>query len=251
MTDIMKILHVKIIVIFARLLIIIGIIGFLSGVMIPSGLIPDSFEMPLGDLQGIAVDSEGNIYCGAQFYSRFQVYNAEGKFLYGKCFNSGRGTFKIKVNSDDKIEIMTYRGQRKYLFDKDGTLLNERKNLSTYKVGFEQVDDFYYYDKKQEITYQIKPILLPPVILAHSTLIAPFGSHVVKKDVSGKQTVIIKTPLYKWLFMGPFPSLLFILIGGLVYSIIIGKKVKLLFWTINKDGRDINSIDDMRVDKFS
>lgn len=246
----MKKLCVKIFVIFAYLLTIIGIIGFLSGFMIPSGLIPDSFEIPLGDLKGIATDSDGNIYCGAQFYSRFQVYNTEGKFLYGKCFNSGGGAFKIKINSDDKIEIMIYRGQRKYLFDKDGTLLYKRKNLSSYKVGFEQVDDFYYYDKKQEIAYQIKPILLPPIILAHSTLIAPFGSHIIQIDASGKETVIIKSPFYKWLFMGPFPGFLFMLIGGFAYSIIIGKKVKLFFWTINKDDRDINSIDDMRVDKF-
>ncbi len=246
----MKKLCVKIISIFARLLTIIGFIGFVSGFIIPSGLIPDSFEIPLGNLKGIAVDSEGNIYCGAQFYSRFQVYNAKGKFLYGKCFNSGGGAFKIKINSDDKIEIMTYRGKRKYLFDNDGTLLYKRKNLSSYKVGFEQVDDFYCYDRKQEITYQIKPILLPPVIFAHSTLIAPFGSHVVEIDSSGKETVIIKTPFYKWLFMGLFPAILFILIGGFVYCIIIGKKVKLFFWTINDDGRDINSINDMRVDKF-
>ena len=146
----MQRLYIKIIALFACFLSIIGLIGFLSGFIVAFGrlyrIIPDSFEMPLGDLKGIAVDTEGNIYCGAQFYSRFQVYNAEGKFLYGKCFNSGGGAFKIKINSDSKIEIMTYRGQRKYLFDKDGTLLSKRSNVSTYKVGFEKVNDKYFYD---------------------------------------------------------------------------------------------------------
>ena len=246
----MKKTCVKIIAIFARLLMIIGLIGLVSSLSLPSGLIPDSFEMPLSGLEGLAVDSEGNIYCGVQYYSRFQVYNAQGKFLYGKCFNSGKGAFKIKINSNDDLEIMTYRGKRKYLFDKDGTLLSKSKYFSSYAVGFEQVDNFYCYDRKQKITYQIKPILLPSIILAHSTLIAPFGSHIVKIDSSGKETVIIKTPFYKWLFTGLFPAILFILIGGFVYSIIMGKKVKFLFWTINDDGRDIKSIDDMRVDKF-
>ena len=30
------------------------------------------FEMPLGALEGVAVDSDGNIYCASQFYSRVQ-----------------------------------------------------------------------------------------------------------------------------------------------------------------------------------
>jgi len=211
----------KSILIIPTILWAIGLIGFISGFNVSLFLykiIPDSFEMPLGDLKGLAVDSEGNIYCGTQFYSRFQVYNRNGRFLYGKCFDSGGGAFKIKINSDDKIEIMTYRGQIKYLFDKDGTLLYKRENSPSYKVGFEQVDDFYCYDRTQEITYQLKPILLPPVILAHSTLISPFGSHVLKKDASGKQTVIIQSPFHKWLFMGPSPAFLIMIISGLLLS---------------------------------
>ena len=229
----MKKLCLKIIATFACLLTVFGLIGFLSGFLIAFGrlyrVIPDSFEMPLGQLEGIAVDSNGNIYCGAQFYSRIQVYDMEGRFLYGKCFDSDGGAFKIKINSDGQLEVATYRGKNKYIFSNDGTLLYNRSNDSSYLLGFEKINDYYCYDEKRDITYQIEPILLPwPKSM-------PFlGSHVVKKDASGTETVIIKTPFYKWLFMGPFPGFLFMFIGFPTYSIILGKKVKikLLFWTI-------------------
>jgi hypothetical protein len=250
----MKKLCVKIIAIFALLLTILGVIGFLSGFAVSLGglhrIIPDSFEMPLGDLQGIAVDSEGNIYCGVQFYSRIQAYDINGRFLYGKCFDSHGGAFKIKINSNEQLEVATYRGRNKYIFSKEGSLLYRRSNDPSCLLGFERINNFSCYDQKRDLTYQINPILLPPVILANATLISPFGSHVVKKDISGKETVIIQTPFYKWLFMGPFPGFLFMFIGGLLYSIVLGKKVKLLFWTINKDDRDVNSLKDLRVDRF-
>lgn len=246
----MRKICLKIIALFACFLSICGIIGFVSGFLVSFGvkkIIPDTFEMPLGDLKGIAVDSEGNIYCGAQFYSRVQVYNIEGKFLYGKCFDSSGGAFKIKINEKDQLEVMTFRGHRRLLFSREGTLLNERSNVSTFKVGFENVNDKYCFDEKRNIEYQIKPILLP-----FPKSIPLFGSHIIKKESSGKEIVIINTPFYKWLLMGPFPGFLFMFIGFPIYSIVLGKKIKirLLFWEINKDSRKINSIDDLKVDEF-
>jgi hypothetical protein len=245
----MKKLCVKIIAIFAFLLTIIGIVGFFGDILLSCGLyrvIPDSFEMPLGDLRGIAVDSEGNIYCGAQFYSRIQIYDIEGSFLYGKCLDSHSGAFKIKININDQLEVAKYRGDQRYIFAKDGTLLSKRSNVSNFLVGFEKINDYYCYDENRDITYQIKPILLPwPKFMPF------FGSYVIKKDTSGKETVIIKTPFYKWLFMGPFPGFLFIFIGLLIYKLILGKKFRLFCWTINRDkNRDIKSINDLRVDRF-
>lgn len=244
----MKVLHIKCIAILARLLMIIGFIGWFSGFILSSGLyriIPDSFEMPLGDLQGIAVDSEGNIYCGSKYYSRIQVYDIDGRFLYGRHIASAMGVFKIKINNYDQLEVATYSGDKRYIFAKDGTLLSKRSNAANFLAGFDKINNYYCYDEKRDITYRIKPILLPwPKSM-------PFlGSHIVKKDASGKETVIIKTPFYKWLFMGPFPGFLLLFIGLLIYNIIVGKKTKWLFWTINKDDMDACNIDDLRVDKF-
>ena len=228
----MKKLCLKIIATFACLLTISGLIGCLSGILMSYGLykiIPDSFEIPLGELEGIAVNSEGNIYCGTKYYSRIQVYDIEGRFLYGKHIDSTMGPFKIKINSNDQLEVSIYSGYQKLIFSKDGTLLSKSASKSYYLLGFEKINDYYCYDEERDITYQIEPILLPwPKSM-------PFlGSHVVKKDASGTETIIIKTPFYKWLFMGPFPGFLFMFIGFPTYSIILGKKVKikLLFWTI-------------------
>ena len=88
-------------------------------------VIPDSFEMPHGDLKGIAVDSEGEIYCGVQFYNRIEVYNSKGKFLYGKFLGDGiRGPFRMKINSNGQLEIVTSSGTR-YVYNKDGNKIKK------------------------------------------------------------------------------------------------------------------------------
>ncbi len=40
-------------------------------------------EFPLAELQGVALDSEGRIYCGAMAHARVQVYDRAGCFLRG------------------------------------------------------------------------------------------------------------------------------------------------------------------------
>jgi hypothetical protein len=189
----------------------IGFIGWLTGfllILLNVGLnlkVPDSFELPLGQLSSIAVDSEGNIYCGAQFYARIQVYNPEGRYLYGKTLDTN-GLFWIRINSNDELEVAAARGNKRYIFDKDGNLLSNRSNVPNYTEGFDTKGKNYCYDQKRDITYQIRPILQMFFL----------GKHVVKKDKSGKETVIVQTPFLKWLFMGTFPAFFF-----MVFSVFI------------------------------
>ena len=192
-------LFVKIISIFARVLRYISVIAFVGGFMVVPHLnIPNSFEMPLGQLRGLAVNSEGNIYCGSQFYERIQVYNLKGQFLYGISLHEG-GYFWIRINSDDQLEVAQARGGYRYKFDKNGTLLHVRKNVPNYTEGFDTKREDTCYDAKRNITYQIKPILSMFFL----------GSHVVRRDALWRETVIIKIPFLQWLFMAPFPSWFF------------------------------------------
>ena len=105
----------------------VGSIGFLAGFWaIESESLPevlDSFELPLGELSGIAIDSEGNIYCGLMSYSRVQVYDTEGEFLFSRFIDRSGGAFRIRINENDQLEVATARSDKLYIFEKDGTLV--------------------------------------------------------------------------------------------------------------------------------
>ncbi|MFB0555514.1 MAG: ankyrin repeat domain-containing protein [Phycisphaerae bacterium] len=195
--------------IVAALFLIIGVIGFLAGAVTGLGFEfrnLDSFELPLGCLEGIAVDSEGNIYCGLQFYSRIQVYDPEGKFIYGKFVNSAGGAFRIRINKKDQLEVATARNDKLYVFEKDGALANELSDVGHNFSLFGETGEKRFHDKNKNTTYLIKW--------------SPLGSYISKRYSSGEEKVIIKTPFHKWLFMGPLPAWLFALIGVVMLKLV-------------------------------
>ncbi len=194
----------------AHLFLVIGGIGFFAGFIAMGFGVAfenlDSFELPLGDLEGITVDSEGNIYCGLQFYSRIQVYNAEGKFVYGKFIDSAGGAFRIRINQDDQLEVATARNDKLYIFARDGFLVRELSDVGHYFHDFGKTSERRFHDKRQNVIYFKKPTLL--------------GPYIVKRESSGEKKVIIKTPFHKWLFKGPLPAWLFMMIGALMFMFI-------------------------------
>ena len=161
----------------------------------------DSFELPLGDLSGIAVDSEGHIYCGLQFFSRVQVYDADGKFLYSVYANSSGGAFRIRINEDDQLEVATARNDKLYCFDKNGNLVRQLSWVGHYFSDFGKTGESRFYDDKEDATYFRKGY--------------PISAHVVKRDSTGQENIIIRTPFHKWVFQGPLPAW-FIAIPGIV-----------------------------------
>ena len=184
---------------------IVGIVGFLSGFMFGSLEILDSFELPLGELAGIAVDSEGRIYCGLQYFSRVQVYDAEGEFLYSVYADSSNGAFRIRINENDQLEVATTRNDKLYLFDKKGNLINEQSYVGHYFSDFGMTGETRFYDEKEDTTYFRKSY--------------PIYAHVVKRVSNGQESIIIKTPFTKWVFQGPLPALFLALIGAIVLNI--------------------------------
>jgi hypothetical protein len=185
---------------------VVGFIGFISGFITSAFGVAfnnlDSFELPLGDQSGIAVDSEGNIYCGLRFYSRFQKYDPEGNFIYGKFIDSAGGAFRIRISQDDQLEVATARNDKFYIFAKSGSLVSELSDAGHYFQDFGKSNENGFHDKKQNTIYFRRPALL--------------GPYIVKKDSSGEEKVIIKIPFYKWFFKGPLPAWFFIVIGGII-----------------------------------
>lgn len=204
--------------IIAYLFLVVGFIGFISGFVTSAFGVAfnnlDSFEFPLGDQSGIAVDSEGNIYCGLRFYSRIQVYDAEGNFIYGKFIDSAGGAFRIRMNKDDQLEVATARNDKFYIFARDGSLVKELSDVGYYFQDFGNTNENGFHDKKHNVTYFRRPALLSP--------------YIGKKDSSGDERVIIKTPFHKWLFKGPLPAWFFIMIGGVI-SLFLRKNPSQLF----------------------
>ena len=203
------------------LFLVVGLVGWLAGFLsdfLPDSLqeVLDSFELPLGDLQGIAVDSQGHIYCGLQFFSRVQAYDAEGEFLYGVFIDSSGGAFRIRTNEDDQLEVATARNDKLYLFDKSGNLVREWSNVGHYFSDFGKTGESQFYDDKEDTMYFRKGY--------------PFSPYVVKRDSTGQENIIIRTPFHKWVFQGPSPAWFIGAIGGVMLLISGDLKRWQAFW---------------------
>ena len=191
------------------LFLVVGFVGFLAGPLSHEfdsfRKVLGSFELPLGDLQGIAVDSEGHIYCGLQFFSRVQAYDAEGEFLYGVFIDSSGGAFRIRINEDDQLEVATARNDKLYLFDKNGNFVRDWSRVGHYFSDFGKAGESRFYDDRERATYFRKGYPLSP--------------YVVKRDSTGRERIIIKTPFQKWVFQGPSPAWFIGLIGVVALGI--------------------------------
>ena len=103
----------------------LGFFGFSSGCLVSSGLIAvgSNYELPLGDVKSIAVDSQGRIYCAVEMYSRVQQYDSDGRFLRSWLVPANRGTFRLRVNDTDELEVYVSRGSTLFTFDAEGRLV--------------------------------------------------------------------------------------------------------------------------------
>ncbi len=183
----------RILRLLAAILLILGGIGWFSGIFSMSWA-GSNYEMPLGDLEGIAVDSSGNIYCGAQFYSCIQKYDSEGQFLSCLHVNTGGGAFRVRVNKNDELEVATARMGRFYRFSPEGKLIEQKENAPEY------FDKFGSRGEKRctgpdHATYLITTRIMFPSVM--------------KITASGDKTAVVSVPIHKWFIMGPFPAWLF------------------------------------------
>lgn len=188
---------------------LIGAVGFAAGFFAMYGLltwVPRSVELPLGWLVGIALDSKGHIYCGTQFYSRIQEYDADGAFLAGWFVPSSGGVFRIRVNSNDELEVATARTRMLLRFSPAGELLEQRRDAR----AFEQFgpNNERRWTDSDGTTYEIDRSFLLSSISKHK---------------NAERETLIVTPLYLWFFMGPFPAWLLFALGGLLFAGLEGR----------------------------
>jgi hypothetical protein len=187
------------------ILALVGIGGFVAGFVCAFGTMSGKprvsswARFPLGDLESIAVDSEGNIYCGTNFYSRIQAYSPDGKFLRGWFIDASGGYFQIKIDDQDNLHVGTARGDHHYIFSTKGELFSV-KEMSP-KEETKVFGDTYYslpQDSDGNV-YKIRNgILLPRVI---------------KITPKGAESVVVSDPFHLWFIKGPFPAFIWIVIA--------------------------------------
>ena len=105
-----------------------GLFGFLGGGLVAFAgdhLPLSSIEFPLGDIQDIAVDPEGNILLALGFYGRIQLYDAAGHFQRGWSADSRGGSFTVVFRSGGIVASHAVRRGSTVLFDLSGRRLSE------------------------------------------------------------------------------------------------------------------------------
>lgn len=183
------------------ILLLIGTIGWFSlglGFVKPN---LHGIELPLSRLNDIAVDSKDNIYCSSEAYNRVQIYDKNGKFIRGWFLNSGGGSFQIDIDERDQIHVGTARGKRHYIYDLNGRLVKQVESPGYYKELLNK--NVSYCKDKQGHTYDIQPL-------------SNIYPRVVKIAGPREKTTFISTPIYKWLFMAPFPAWILFAVGMII-----------------------------------
>jgi hypothetical protein len=183
------------------LLFTLGLVGWCSGPLMSSGVIPigAETELPPALPQSVAVDSQGRVYLAVAFFSRVQQYDADGTFLRGWSVEAGRGTFRLRTNEAGQLEVFVSRGDRLLTFGVDGEL------LASNVVGQDRTSDFNGYHavstRGWEVTVE-NPVLWPSLI---------------RIDPAGNRKVIAHTPPHLWLMAGPLPAWIVLLASSALF----------------------------------
>lgn len=161
-------------------------------------------RFPLGNLEGIAVDNQGRIYCGSSFYSRLQAFDKNGDFLRGWFAPLSKGGEHINVEDNNICVAMSTKC---WIYDPNGKLLNSKEySFFDFEAKYGLHRDMSAKDIHGNF-YNIERGFLSPKI--------------TKTGVDGNTIVLISDPLKYWIIRIPFPGIVFIvflLIGNLVIS---------------------------------
>ena len=171
------------------------------------------YERPLTELIGIAVDSEGRIYCGTPPYNRIQLYSAEGRFI-DSWYYPGTVEYRLRINQNDQLEVAdanrTRRGDMTDIlttYDHAGRVLSR-----------EEVDGAWVqFGEESERVFQLP---------SGETLFIPdrrFYPRIEKQSVSGEVSVVVRNSWILWFFAAPLPTWFWFVIGSLILK--LGQRV--------------------------
>jgi len=169
------------------------------GMLLVRPIVPSWLPLPLGELECVAVDSRGDVYCSSGFYQRIQVYSPEGRYLRG-WYVPGVIGWSIRTNESDRIEVVT-RGEAIQTYSGSGTLLETWTPPPDFEPDMQKVHD-QSYNKCTDTAGRIYSV--------RAGLVYP---HVIRRDKDGSTRTVVSPPRLSWFLMAPFPAFLYIAIG--------------------------------------
>lgn len=177
------------------LITLFGAAGFIGGGLISEGVIDYKGELPLGDIEGIYVDEEENIYLGLGFYGRVQVYDRDGKFVKNWIVPTSDESFNMKGTKDKNILIGNTRGNETNIYDLDGNLISVDKDTDHFEYSIKE-PIFINTNGNQ---YRVKGWMFPVIMKSF-----PEARVIVKQ---GLLLQLLRGPVLTWL-IGAFGILI-------------------------------------------
>ena len=176
-------------------------IGF-SFFFVKGNLFGKDKEIPLGEIKGIIVDSNKNIYVGCGFYDRIQVYDKSGKFIKNWKISAYNGDFTINFSKDENISIVTLKNDQKTVYSKVGKKIYTKPfNSENYIKTKRNLKSFETNDNN---IYEIK------------------GNFLHRKIIINNEKTIINQSIWLQFFNSSKNILLIILLGIIIG--ILGKR---------------------------
>ena len=179
---------------------LIGLPSFIGGALVNMAgnrLLMRSVEFPLGDVQSVDVDAQGNIVLALCFYGRIQLYDASGRFRRSWSAEALGGSFTVSFRSPDMVASYASRRRSTVLYNLVGDRMHEEPETDsqTAQTGTGWVDA----PDGARVT-------------VHRRLFWP----TVVREKAGLSQTIIAEPWRFRLVEGPLPAWLLLVGGGLL-----------------------------------
>lgn len=161
-------------------------------------------EFPLGDVNSIAVDSKGRIFCALPVYSRIQAYDSTGNFLWGWFPEVGDRDFimtlrgdEILVLADGNKDLLTYTAEGK-LMDRS------RVGPRLLTLFAESYSDGVF--RTEQANYRIRRRGL---------------GRSIERVQEAHVEIVIQPTIAQWLVQLPFPGWLFVGLGPAIFFFVV------------------------------